>query len=357
MFLHRIASPEHYAALSAHPRLSIAEVVAHPEKPWRWDVLSKHPNLSVAIVEQFPDNPWDWKALSSNPGITMADVERHPNWPWHRGMGGLSSNPSLTMSYVKKYPDDEWDWCALSANPGITMADVEQHIHDLDDSHHTYWEWGRLHVNPNFTLKFLDKHLYYCEVWDWEEISLRPDVTCDFVAQHREWHWDWYSLSSKFTTLDVDQHPDWPWVWSFFLKHHTPSEVFLDRYFKKIIEDSWSMSELYTQPHFTEALVEKYVSYPKVARYFSKSVNLDLIDRHPDVGWNWKEILLRPDLTLNFVLRNEKHYTDRWAFSRFIEKRLDSVIPPEWPLPWGIGVAIDGSPWIPGTEFCKWIIF
>lgn len=111
-----------YRFLSRNKTLTLSDVLNHcipteyPEIPaindrhvngnmtdWHWPSLSKNMKVSMKQIIAHPDLPWDWDGLSQNENIRLSDVRGNLNLPWN--MSYVMANPFIhdRDEYIEKY--------------------------------------------------------------------------------------------------------------------------------------------------------------------------------------------------------------------------------------------------------------
>jgi hypothetical protein len=242
-------------ALSANPRISWVEMLAHPELPWTtlsakapvdfmlahlelqvdwallqvdWALLSANPTLLERHL--LLPLPWDWASASKGANISWAFVADHPEFPWT--MDGLSQNPNVTMEVVLQRGPAEWNWVYLTPRLCQDIRNVHEHpelpwdwrtvsrdtpvnnaaLVDLLE----YWDIPFLSLNKYLTLEAIQTlpDIPWCT----ERLSQRSDMTMEYVLNHPERVWNIDSLSYSIQApVSLLRSITWyPWDWGKF---------------------------------------------------------------------------------------------------------------------------------------------
>jgi hypothetical protein len=142
-----------YTFLSGNPRITMAYVSKHPEKPWNPQALTSNPSISIAYMDQHPEYPWqpDEYHLRKYGGEEeivecedlIADEDAILPNEWH------CKNVSLAMIEKNMFMID---MLTLNGYDEVEEVDLGSLV------------WHHLTDNPNLTLEFLEK--YYQKPWN-----------------------------------------------------------------------------------------------------------------------------------------------------------------------------------------------
>ena len=196
---------------SAHPRITMEVILAHPKTYWDWDVLSMHQNITLADLIAHPKLPWNWQDfcamnrnitiaqiiaeqknskcdfymsyLSYNPCIKLADVLAHPQiaWSWSY----FSLNRSICIADVLARPDLPWDYYYLSENANISAANIIANPQ-------LPWNMSMLPLKNDFTIEMA---IAYKDRVEWSLVSKSPNITVGVINKHRRLPWDWRGIA------------------------------------------------------------------------------------------------------------------------------------------------------------------
>lgn len=218
------------------------------------------------MIETFPDKPWNWHRVSRNPGITVHFVNNYPDFPWD--WIGLSSNPNITLEYIESHPEKAWNWFEILKYKNVSLEFIKRVVNkyelNIDD------------IRFCLMISFINGHFNLTDVEIKEMIRLG---WMEGIYEHLSFH-------TNLTQEIVETYMDKPWDWSAFRFNQQP---------------------------FTSS---KHKSKEQIFYDFNKSnasgnrtINEDLIDRHPDYDWNWDTLSSNPNLTPSFI---EKHIHKNW---------------------------------------------
>lgn len=76
--------------LSGNRRLTIRDVVSHPDLPWNWSILSRH-SMTLSDILAHTTMPWDWDEVSANRSVTweaIVSLMGNPCCDWRRLLMG-----------------------------------------------------------------------------------------------------------------------------------------------------------------------------------------------------------------------------------------------------------------------------
>lgn len=117
--------------------IPMEDIINNPVPPWNFKAMSFNKSLRIRHVLSDPQR-WSFRGVSANSGITMADIVANPQLPWK--IKYISSNPNLTIDFVVAHPHSDWDWIQISSNKRLTSRDV---LSNLDQP----WKWSAMSGN------------------------------------------------------------------------------------------------------------------------------------------------------------------------------------------------------------------
>ena len=83
--------------LIQHPKITIEDIIAHPELPWDYQYIGHNPNFRFEHISQFPDiQKYVWTTLSRN--ATYEQIVNHPDKPW---LSYILSSPHIHKHHIK----------------------------------------------------------------------------------------------------------------------------------------------------------------------------------------------------------------------------------------------------------------
>ena len=214
-------------------------------------IATLNPNISFKYMISRPDIPWNFPELCSTEKVSISNIVEHPNLRWDGR--NLSRNPNITLDFVKQTDDaifdpDElepifnqqgqiqysrfenikpcirltWDWIQLSCNPAISLQEIE-------DNPTLPWDEQSLSNHPNLTLDFVERHPE--KKWNWSNIQ----IVCRMSLSHllrlcppSELKWEYLSRNNCIGWDDIETYRDKPWNWKYILRN--PMTRFRDQW-------------------------------------------------------------------------------------------------------------------------------
>lgn len=137
-----------------------------------WDIVYLSEKVTMANVLAHPEIRWSELELSSNPNITMEDIVEHQEIMWD--YEEVSVNPNFTLDTPKKYPHIDWKYTYYSSNKNITLETIQ-------DNPDFNWNYIELSKNPKIPLSYINSTL--SKGWDFDMILLHnEEITLDIIA-------------------------------------------------------------------------------------------------------------------------------------------------------------------------------
>jgi len=315
LVLSRPPSDWDWVALSANPRISWEEMLAHPDLPWTQgslsakapvDYLLAHPELQVdwALLSANPTLlerhlllplPWDWASASKGPNISWAFVAAHPEFPWT--MDGLSQNPNVTMEVVLQNPDREWN------DPPFTEGRTQF-------AHRANWNW--VYLTPRLCQDVANVHQNPTLPWHWQTVSRDTPVNNAALVDLLE-YWDIPFLTlNKHLTLDtIESLPDIPWCTERLSQRSDMTLEFVLNHPERV----WDIDSLSYSIQASVSLLRSITWYPwNWGKFsFNPHLQLDEVMAHQDLPWSSTLLSMRMSLTVDQVLNTMGPI--RWDFN------------------------------------------
>jgi len=227
-------------------------------------------------------------------------AELDENHPYNICSSAVTSIEDLLTAYEKDWVYDVYIpfvlalnasgkvvWWTLSRNSNITMDIVCDH-EDLP------WSSLGISCNCNFEYDIISKR---SPPWYFTEISAR--VPLETINAHPAAKWDWVAVN-KNPNLTVDfirNNLDKPWDWK---KLVVRPDLLLG-----VLEICSSDLE----PDLSRAALQTLKWY---VISMSPTIDMEFINKHPDLPWDWAGINRNPNLTMDMVLA---HPEKQWVWS------------------------------------------
>ncbi len=360
-------------------------VLQHPDKPWSMTHLSENPNVTIGFVKShLTDLPWDWKALSSNPCITLADIDANHDLPWD--FNGLAIRKDLTLEFFEKHLNKPWDMTQISEKQFITLDFVDAHLDLLWDGTHLMrnpnmtmdyvinhvvpryrhldaqrrnWNWYYMHSNPKLAVEIMEAYVRsqawfatsepimkfmntYTEFPWWGKLVMRSlpwyKRIFDFEGIDYPWGLPWRQLSSNIPMEWVKNHMDLPWNWCELSDNKSLTMDFVEANLDK----RWDWSRIATHNNLTKEFIEKHIDKLVIRPYGNflgspfqnrGKVSLELIENHPEIQWNWNELLNNDHIiiTMDYVNAHPEIQWNWWLLGQNPGITMDDL---ELDKPW-----------------------
>lgn len=259
--------------------LSILEklVLKYIDRNWNYYWLSQNVNISAEFIEQNIHLPWIWENVSSNVNISFEFYKRHKYKNWR--FEALSANPAITLEDIENNIYLPWNWVYISENPNLT-------IHFLRKHRYKKFAWYKVSKNKNISLSDIANNPNL--PWDWNSMTYHPDMNFEFIKyyENKPWDWRYLSLSNIVTIKDIEDNIEFPWEYN-YIKYR-----------------DWNPTVQYTIEYIKNNIDRLHlISWLDACK--DKGITVNDIENNPDVDWNWTYVSANPNITYDFIVKNE----------------------------------------------------
>jgi hypothetical protein len=198
------------------------------------------------IYELMPDEPYYFDGLLENRAMTLDFIMKHPALLEH--VKNYQYNPNAGLDYLDEFPDHE--------------------------------------INPTFGER-LSRMITY------EEACANP-VKYKFYFKH--------TSNPQITFEMIKNNPQHPWCVDGYALNPNAT-------FEQLIE--FGIKDLHNYEYNINFTISVLLNNPNIPWDFHivstvRLISLDDIDNNPDLGWDWKSVFRREDITIEFA---KKHHT------------------------------------------------
>lgn len=274
-----------------------------------WGNISHNENITLRILKEYRHLPWDTKSIQSNPNMDMNTVQSI-NKLWNAQE--VSKNINITKEIIDNYPDHNWDWnYALSRNPSTTWEIIYKFSH-------VNWDWKLLFENDKIPLKYIN--IINKDIIEWEYVSKSKYITIDFIIKHkRKLNWYYISNNAVITWDIIQENIDLPWNWEGVSSNSNITlDIIKNNKFYRWYYTYWG---IYSNPNITLNYIISIVPYNQslvdvlswvVMHTSNPTLSMDILNRFPDLNWDWEFISYNQNITLSFI---EKHINKPWDWN------------------------------------------
>lgn len=135
-----------YFYLVENKNVTLQDILSHPNDCMEFESVFANQNISISNMRRYFGQIND-ELISLNNGITWADVLAHNEIDWCFDL--LSGNPNITIDIVLANPHLNWDFELLSTNSSITMDIIR-------NTPHLKWDYIKIFSNPNITWDMIE---------------------------------------------------------------------------------------------------------------------------------------------------------------------------------------------------------
>jgi hypothetical protein len=145
---------------------TIAEVIAEPMEEWDFNTLSMMRKISIKDVLEHPEYPWKHFDTNDPPKLTLEFINERPHLDW--------ANPDLLIEYINETQDIEhWNWDTITILASLEM---------IDRYHYLPWNWNLLATySKKVTWEFVKRHITRFHNLDF--VYSLQDVTWDIIVE------------------------------------------------------------------------------------------------------------------------------------------------------------------------------
>jgi hypothetical protein len=287
-------------------------------------------NPTILDYQKYLSNNYKYfvGSLSIHPFITWEFISENSNYQWSQN---VSANPNITWDIIQQNPNFKWDIIKIASNPNITWDIIESNQHIffnqesfiiVDDLIQNLLENQNL-KNPNFNCLIKNLDPVYKNRFVYDNFSHHPDLTWEFILEYLEgetninWIWDWNVLSQhKNITFDIiNNNPNYPWNYDCVVQNPNITLEVLEKIINREIwnDKDISISNISNNPNLTWVLIDKYPDIEWDWYYISQHPNItcDIINENINKPWIWESVSNNPNLTWDFI----KQYPDiKWSW-------------------------------------------
>ena len=113
-----------WPGLSWHPDLTLKDLLANPDFPWKWPIVTKAPQISICDILD-TDLPWDWPTVcqykltpETLPMMLIKLGEQSACWR------GITRNLHFSWTFIHENPQYPWDFDGIHDFRGFTLKDI-----------------------------------------------------------------------------------------------------------------------------------------------------------------------------------------------------------------------------------------
>ena len=217
--------------LIQHPKITIEDIIAHPELPWDDPFIGHNPNFRFEHLSHFPDVPqYVWKTLSRN--ATYEQIVNHPDKPW---LSYILSSPHIHKHHIKAllpYLEQKFPYIIPNevsfTNPNLSF----------DDFYELFGDTALCYANRCKNFTYIDYLKYEPKITKNITFFRRilPMSVLKSFPPHKMWM-TWNDTIQFNKTLSYESLKHIP---KDIIKHHTP--IVNEWYIRKIVFDNRHVS-------------------------------------------------------------------------------------------------------------------
>jgi hypothetical protein len=268
-YLNLMANKMYVSNVCLSTGFSIHDILANADLPWEWQMVTMRKDITEKIIADNPNINWDWHQLTRTMPVSFIDMYPEKTWNWQ----DIYFNHGINLAFIDKYYHKNMRICQLFIkNPVLKITNDQQMI-----------------LNYVFEFTALNKKELITEIFHMENLSadakrifLRAVNAEDLKLFLTEKHpskeeMDFICLNKNLTFEIIEMYPDLEWIWSNIKMKLTGK--------------------------LSDNFLQKNINNTKMWQYVAHYVNLDFIDQHIDLPWDWYHVANHPDINLNFVLK------------------------------------------------------
>ena len=256
-----------------------------------------HPNITPEFIAKYSDK-LDWRIISSNANLSIDYIINTPYYPWHFNYI-IAYNKNITYKHIKE----------LCLSKPILLGDIinskhldyasileiyhilySKHISSLcantSDNKDILFDLSEINYNPNITPEFI-KQLSMMP-WKFNVLSAHNNFTFEWLtlASHDKWNWSYISNNKNITPQHVCDNIEYPWDLSILLSRNCKELT-------QIIIDNWEILLNNTATSDGIVYISDCTQFP-----------FDFIEKHPELDWNYNNLLYHDGITIDFILKH-----------------------------------------------------
>ena len=324
--------PLDWAYLSKCDFITVELIEKYINKSWNFEYLTKL--VSLEFINKYPDKKWDWKLISSNKNITLQFIEKNINkkYNWEEILKIINIDLDFALKHIQHIHNKE---NFISALFDIGVWDIK--LFAYIRTYHNLWY--KIYESPIFTKELLYK--FPLVEWKWDKIIKRLDFNIKWLIGGGEGEGEGEG-ENKLYQVDLYDSPNFEIDWLYKcpkgfkdhnkLLHRLHQKNKLEEGLKIINEHfnrpSMKADEKYgdlilkydqilwdIRSYFNENITKEFIEHNINFKYdYGKPYNLKLVDKFPDLNWDWGRLGLscHPDLTIDFIV---KYQHKPWCFT------------------------------------------
>jgi len=165
-------------AISNNKNITIYDVLAHPNRPWNWDILSK----KIPIDDIIKNKHLPWKVIMIKKEIDIHYIKEHSDLQWK--MGGHWSYNYRGKIFILNNSDLPWDWTQVYKYH-FSRSSVLSYKYEI--------RWKLHSAYPDMTSGFIRANID--KSWDFKALSSNVALTLNIIRRHSNKPWDYNAIS------------------------------------------------------------------------------------------------------------------------------------------------------------------
>lgn len=225
----------------------------------------------------------------------------------------------------------------IASNPNLTFDFVLNNLTLFKNIHNFISLFSQ---NREITPEIIEKNKDF--PWDWRYISRNPNINISFVIRNKDKPWDWKYISKhkNVTVLCLEKYSNLPWKWEFVVENPNLTASFINKYYDKIKDYSFKLDVNIGLN--LEAIYNRFLNNPqninnknlnKNVVYISSNTDKEIIEKFPELNWNWELISFNPTIDIDFV-KKFKNKNLNWRILTMHSNITFSDIENNNDLPW-----------------------